>query len=156
VCGFDRYHRVSVLLKTGARYETPFSACSRCSVMFTNAALLRIFVKQALDLNLLLRRSEDATGVRRLSYWFKQPMTLPPSPTATRATSTRFRHSSAGTQVVEGARGHKGTRRDSSRKRGFRQVKFASAARGVLFWNSLICLKASENLVGVLAMNHPN
>jgi hypothetical protein len=34
VCGFDRYHHVSVLRKTGARYETPFCACSRCSVMF--------------------------------------------------------------------------------------------------------------------------
>jgi len=38
VCGFDRYHRVSVLRKTRARYETPFCACSRCSVMFTYAA----------------------------------------------------------------------------------------------------------------------
>jgi len=38
LCGFDRYHRVSVLRKTGARYETPFYACSRCSVMFLNAA----------------------------------------------------------------------------------------------------------------------
>ena len=37
LCGFDRYHRVSVLRKTGARYETPFCACSRCSVMFLNA-----------------------------------------------------------------------------------------------------------------------
>jgi hypothetical protein len=27
-----------VLRKTGARYETPFCACSRCSVMFLNAA----------------------------------------------------------------------------------------------------------------------
>ena len=38
LCGFDRYHRVAVLRKTGARYETPFYACSRCSVMFLNAA----------------------------------------------------------------------------------------------------------------------
>ena len=38
LCGFDRYHRVSVLRKTGARYDTPFYACSRCSVMFLNAA----------------------------------------------------------------------------------------------------------------------
>jgi hypothetical protein len=37
LCGFDRYHRVSVLRKNGARYETPFLACSRCSVMFLNA-----------------------------------------------------------------------------------------------------------------------
>jgi hypothetical protein len=38
LCGFDRYHRVTVLRKTGARYETPFYACSRCSVMFLNPA----------------------------------------------------------------------------------------------------------------------
>jgi len=37
LCGFDRYRRVSVLRKSGARYETPFFACSRCSVMFLNA-----------------------------------------------------------------------------------------------------------------------
>jgi hypothetical protein len=36
VCGFDRYHRVAALRKSGARYETPFSACSQCSVMFLN------------------------------------------------------------------------------------------------------------------------
>jgi hypothetical protein len=38
LCGFDRYHRVIVLRKSGARYETPFSACSQCSVMFLNPA----------------------------------------------------------------------------------------------------------------------
>jgi hypothetical protein len=38
LCGFDRYHRVTVLRKSGARYETPFSACSQCSVMFLNPA----------------------------------------------------------------------------------------------------------------------
>jgi hypothetical protein len=38
LCGFDRYHRVRVLRKTGAWYETPFYACSRCSVMFLNAS----------------------------------------------------------------------------------------------------------------------
>jgi hypothetical protein len=38
LCGFDRYHRVTVLRKYGARYETPFSACSQCSVMFLNPA----------------------------------------------------------------------------------------------------------------------
>lgn len=36
VCGFDRYHRVSVLRKNGTRYETAFYACSACSVMFLN------------------------------------------------------------------------------------------------------------------------
>ena len=34
LCGFDRYHRVTVLRKTWVRYETPFNACSQCSVMF--------------------------------------------------------------------------------------------------------------------------
>lgn len=38
LCSFDRYHQVSVLRKTGARYETPFYACSQCSVMFLNAS----------------------------------------------------------------------------------------------------------------------
>jgi hypothetical protein len=38
ICSFDRYHRVSVLRKTGVRYETPFHACSGCSVMFLNPA----------------------------------------------------------------------------------------------------------------------
>ncbi len=36
LCGFDRYHRVTVLRKAGVRNETPFSACSQCSVMFLN------------------------------------------------------------------------------------------------------------------------
>jgi hypothetical protein len=36
VCGFERYHRVSVLRKNGSRYETAFHACSQCSVMFLN------------------------------------------------------------------------------------------------------------------------
>jgi hypothetical protein len=38
LCGFDCYHRVTVLRKTGARYETPFSGYSQCSVMFLNPA----------------------------------------------------------------------------------------------------------------------
>jgi len=38
LCGFERYYRVTVLRKTGIRYETPFYACSQCSVMFTNAS----------------------------------------------------------------------------------------------------------------------
>jgi len=37
LCGFDRYHSVAVLKKNGQRYETPFFACSGCSVMFLNA-----------------------------------------------------------------------------------------------------------------------
>ena len=47
LCGFDRHHRVSVLRKTGARYETPFFACSRCSVMFLNASQFDIYAGPA-------------------------------------------------------------------------------------------------------------
>lgn len=36
LCGFERFHRVAVLKKNGQRYETPFLACSGCSVMFLN------------------------------------------------------------------------------------------------------------------------
>jgi hypothetical protein len=36
LCGFDRFHRVTVMRKNGARYETAFFACSGCSVMFLN------------------------------------------------------------------------------------------------------------------------
>lgn len=36
LCGFTKYHRVSVLKKNGQRYETAFYACSGCSVMFLN------------------------------------------------------------------------------------------------------------------------
>jgi hypothetical protein len=39
---------------------------------------------------------------------------------------------------------------------GFRRVAFASAARDVLFRISLIYLKATENLVGVLTSFDPN
>lgn len=38
ICGFERFHRVSVLRKNGTRYETEFHACSQCSVMFLNPA----------------------------------------------------------------------------------------------------------------------
>ena len=38
LCGFYRYHRVGVLRKSGARYETSFHACSGCSAMFLNPA----------------------------------------------------------------------------------------------------------------------
>jgi hypothetical protein len=40
LCGFDRFHRVSVLRKSGVRYETPFHACSGCSAMFLNPSQL--------------------------------------------------------------------------------------------------------------------
>jgi hypothetical protein len=36
LCSYERYHRVSVVKKNGARYETAFFACSQCSVMFLN------------------------------------------------------------------------------------------------------------------------
>lgn len=36
VCDFDRYHKISVGRKNGARYETSFYACSNCSTMFLN------------------------------------------------------------------------------------------------------------------------
>ena len=36
VCGFDRFYRVAVMRKNGARYETSFFACSGCSVMLLN------------------------------------------------------------------------------------------------------------------------
>lgn len=38
ICGFDRYHQVSVLRRDGSRYTTSFYACSGCSVMFLNPA----------------------------------------------------------------------------------------------------------------------
>jgi hypothetical protein len=38
MCGYERYHRVSVPRKNGAKYETSFYACSKCSVMFLNPA----------------------------------------------------------------------------------------------------------------------
>ena len=36
VCGFDRWHVVSVKKKNGALYRTAFYACSGCSGMFLN------------------------------------------------------------------------------------------------------------------------
>jgi hypothetical protein len=38
VCGFDRWHNVSVRRKNGVLYNTSFYACSGCSVMFLNPA----------------------------------------------------------------------------------------------------------------------
>jgi hypothetical protein len=38
ICGFDRWHTVSVRRKNGAIYNTAFYACSSCSVMFLNPA----------------------------------------------------------------------------------------------------------------------
>jgi hypothetical protein len=36
VCDFDRHHKISVVRKSGSRYETSFYACSNCSTMFLN------------------------------------------------------------------------------------------------------------------------
>lgn len=36
ICDFDRYYRITVVRKNGARYETNFFACSQCSTMFCN------------------------------------------------------------------------------------------------------------------------
>jgi len=36
VCGFDRWHVVTVKRKNGALYTTSFYACSGCSVMMLN------------------------------------------------------------------------------------------------------------------------
>jgi hypothetical protein len=36
ICGFDRWHIVTVKRKNGALYTTSFYACSGCSVMMLN------------------------------------------------------------------------------------------------------------------------
>lgn len=36
LCGFERWHIVSVRRKSGALYTTSFYACSGCSAMFLN------------------------------------------------------------------------------------------------------------------------
>ncbi len=38
LCGFERYHRVAVLKRSGQRYETTFFACNGYSIMFLNDA----------------------------------------------------------------------------------------------------------------------
>ena len=45
LCGFDRFHRVTVLRKNGSRYDTEFFACSNCSVMFLNNLRFDAFSK---------------------------------------------------------------------------------------------------------------
>jgi hypothetical protein len=47
VCGFDRWHVVSVKRKTGALYTTSFYACSGCSVMFLNPEQFSAFADSA-------------------------------------------------------------------------------------------------------------
>jgi hypothetical protein len=36
ICDFERHHKISVVRKNDARYETSFYACSQCSTMFLN------------------------------------------------------------------------------------------------------------------------
>ena len=38
ICGFERWHVVSVKRKDGTLYTTSFYACSGCSVLFLNPA----------------------------------------------------------------------------------------------------------------------
>jgi hypothetical protein len=64
--------------------------------------------------------------------WFKQLRTLPAVANASARDVNQFRRSSAGTQVVEGARGHEGTRRDSSRRR-FQTGEVCMRCEGVRF-----------------------
>jgi hypothetical protein len=47
ICGFDRWHNVSVRRKNGAMYNTAFYACSGCSVMFLNPAQFNTFSNAA-------------------------------------------------------------------------------------------------------------
>ena len=47
VCGFERYHQVTVSRQNGAQYVTSFYACSRCSVMFLNPHQFNSFSDEA-------------------------------------------------------------------------------------------------------------
>lgn len=51
LCGFSRYHRVTVLRRNGARYETSFYACSGCSAMFLNPTIFDGWHEVAPDAN---------------------------------------------------------------------------------------------------------
>jgi hypothetical protein len=43
ICGFDRWHGVTVKRKTGTLYTMSFYACSGCSVMFLNPEQFNAF-----------------------------------------------------------------------------------------------------------------
>ena len=43
ICGFERYHVVTVKRRSGALYTTSFYACSGCSVMFLNPEQFNAF-----------------------------------------------------------------------------------------------------------------
>jgi hypothetical protein len=43
ICGFERWHVVSVKRRNGALYTTSFYACSGCSVMFLNPEQFNAF-----------------------------------------------------------------------------------------------------------------
>lgn len=47
ICGFERWHVVSVKRKNGALYTTSFCACSGCSVMFLNPEQFNAFEEAA-------------------------------------------------------------------------------------------------------------
>jgi hypothetical protein len=47
ICGFDRWHNISVRRKSGALYTTSFYACSGCSVMFLNPAQFNAYSNAA-------------------------------------------------------------------------------------------------------------
>lgn len=47
ICSYERFHRVAVTRKNGARYETEFFACSQCSVMFLNPTQFNMYSNAA-------------------------------------------------------------------------------------------------------------
>jgi hypothetical protein len=52
ICGFDRWHVVTVKRKTGALYTTSFYACSGCSVMFLNPEQFNAFGDAAANIEM--------------------------------------------------------------------------------------------------------
>jgi len=62
VCGFDRWHVVSVKRKNGSLYETSFYACSGCSVMFLNTEQFNAFGDAASNIEM---RKVISLAVRR-------------------------------------------------------------------------------------------
>jgi len=52
ICGFDRWHVISVKRKNGSLYETSFCACSGCSAMFLNPEQFNAFRQAALNIEM--------------------------------------------------------------------------------------------------------
>jgi hypothetical protein len=93
------------------------------------------------------RRSEDATRFPRLSYWCKQPITLPAIATGDTRDVSPLQTRLGRPRLVEGARGHEGTRRDLEgqlEKKVSARGRRASANEGGSFWE-LIDLFKSES-----------